>query len=267
MNKKESEMLLLLKQLRDECGAVSVKAEFEAEGTRVDELLRLADLARKADLKIALKVGGCEAIRDLLDCQQFGAEYVIAPMVETPYALQKFIDAKNKVFSEEQKKYTEFLFNVETICAFENINEILSLASQKDGLDGAVFGRVDFAGSLNESRDIINSERLNNYIFETARLCKKNNLDLVVGGAVSIESIRALQDIHQIHLNRFETRKVIFESNVLQSKNLIAGLEKTIYFELLWLQNKKDYYDEIRNEDKKRILMLQSRWEQVNKKG
>lgn len=266
MNKKESEMLSLLKQLRDECGALSVKAEFEAEGTRVDELLRLADLARKADLKIALKIGGCEAIRDLLDCQQFGAEYVIAPMIETPYAVQKYIDAKNKVFSEEQKLHTEFLFNIETISAYNNINEILSLASQKDGLNGAVFGRVDFAGSLGESRDIVNSLSLNNYICETARLCKKNNLDLVVGGAVSIESINALHDIHQIHLNRFETRKVIFDSETLQSKNLITGLEKTIYFELLWLQNKKDYYDAIRNEDKKRILMLQSRWEQVNSK-
>ena len=264
MNKKESEMLSLLKQLRDECGAVSVKAEFEAEGTRVDELLRLADLARKADLKIALKIGGCEAIRDLLDCQQFGAEYIIAPMIETPYAVQKYIDAKNKVFSDEQKLHTEFLFNIETISAYNNINEILSLASQKDGLNGAVFGRVDFAGSLGESRDIVNSKSLNNYICETARLCKKNNLDLVVGGAVSIESISALQDIHQIHLNRFETRKVIFDSETLQSKNLISGLEKTIYFELLWLQNKKDYYDLIRNEDKKRILMLQSRWEQVS---
>lgn len=266
MNKKESEMLSILKQLRDECGAVSVKAEFEAEGTRVDELLRLADLARKADLKIALKIGGCEAIRDLLDCQQFGAEYVIAPMIETSYALQKFIDAKNKVFSKEQKIHTEFLFNIETISAYENINEILSLASQKDGLDGVVFGRVDFAGSLGETRDIVNSERLNNYICETARLCKKNQLDLVVGGAVSIESIGALQDIHQIHLDRFETRKVVFESDALTSKNLIFGLEKTIYFELLWLQNKSDYYELIRNEDQKRILMLQSRWDQVNLK-
>ena len=266
MNKKESEMLSLLKQLRDEFGAVSVKAEFEAEGTRVDELLRLADLARKANLKIALKIGGCEAIRDLLDCQQFGAEYVIAPMVETPYALQKFIDAKNKVFSDEQQKHTEFLFNIETISTYQNINEILSLASQKNGLDGVVFGRVDFAGSLGESRDIVNSETLKNYICETAHLCKKNKLDLVVGGAVSIESIQSLQDVHQIHLNRFETRKVIFSGEALDSKNLTAGLEKTIYFELLWLQNKKDYYDLIRNEDQNRISMLQARWEWVNSK-
>ena len=58
MNKCEHEMLDLLKKLRQEYGAVSVKAEFEAEGTRTDELLRLIDLARRADLKVALTISG-----------------------------------------------------------------------------------------------------------------------------------------------------------------------------------------------------------------
>ena len=49
-------MLELLKRGRDEHGVVAVKAEFEAEGTRPDEFLRLLDLARRADLKVALNV-------------------------------------------------------------------------------------------------------------------------------------------------------------------------------------------------------------------
>jgi 4-hydroxy-2-oxoheptanedioate aldolase len=37
MNALEKKMLNIVKKLRDEFGLVSVKAEFEAEGTRTDE--------------------------------------------------------------------------------------------------------------------------------------------------------------------------------------------------------------------------------------
>src|SRR3984893_13056210 len=168
MNKREREMLDILKKLRQEYGAVSVKAEFEAEGTRTDELLRLIDLARRADLKIGLKIGGCEAVRDLIESKQFGVEYIIAPMVETPYALKKFIDAKNKVYTAEQKEDTGFLVNVETITGFNNLEDMVKVAKAKDGLQGIVFGRVDFAGSNGQDRSVIESGEITTYVLKTA---------------------------------------------------------------------------------------------------
>jgi hypothetical protein len=265
MNNCERQMLDLLKKLRQDYGAVSVKAEFEAEGTRTDELLRLIDLARRADLKVGLKIGGCEAVRDLLESKQFGVEYIIAPMVETPYALKKFIEAKNKVYSAEQKQDTSFLFNIETITAYNNIEGLIKEAIVPDGVQGGVFGRVDFAGSNNMSRAEINKPNVTDYVVKTAAALKAANLEMVVGGAVAIESLAELKRVHETHLNRFETRKVIFDGAALNNPDMAKALENTVHFELLWLKNKRDYYGMIQIEDASRIQMLEDRWTQIQK--
>ena len=103
MNLIEKKMFEILVNLRDNFAVKGIKAEFEAEGTRIDELLRLIDLVKKANLKLGIKIGGCEALKDLMEVKQIGTDYVIAPMIETDYALKNFIDSKNKMFDEYER--------------------------------------------------------------------------------------------------------------------------------------------------------------------
>lgn len=262
MNLDEKLMLSLLKEGKEKGLYVGIKAEFESEGVRMDEMLRLSEIARKADLEIAIKIGGCEAITDLYQTKLIGADYVVAPMVETPYALSKYIQAKNKVYSKEEKQDTKFLFNLETITAFNNIKEILKVATTTDGVDGVVFGRVDFAGSLGLSRDAISGDQISKYINQTSQLCKEYQMDFIIGGGIAKETIKSIIDMKKIHLNRFETRKIIFGAEVLNNEAALnQGLENAVRFELLWLKNKQNYYSKLSQEDQVRIEMLNQRLE------
>jgi hypothetical protein len=264
MNEMELEMVEILEKGKKEYGYLGVKAEFEAEGTRIDELLRLIEMSRKAGLNIGIKIGGCEAIRDLLEAKQIGVDYIIAPMIETPYALSKYVEAKNKVYSQFERNQTKFLFNVETQTAYNNIHEMMKQATVKDGVDGVVFGRVDYTLSKGMGRDQIIDDIITDECCDIAKICKENGLEIVVGGGVASESIPGLQKIKNIHLSRFETRKIIFSASALETSNIEHALKSAVHFELLWLKNKRAYYNGIGCEDNKRIEMLENRMQLID---
>jgi hypothetical protein len=256
VNSVEIKMLDMLKRGRDEHGVVAVKAEFEAEGTRPEELLRLLELARRADLKVALKIGGCEAVSDLLASRLYGIDYIIAPMVETPYALSKFIEAKDKIYRRKDEG-TKFLFNLETETTLRNLDAMIE--SARENQVGVVFGRVDFTLSRGMARGAINDRSITDAVLRVAAACADADLELVVGGSVSTDAISALREIQLIRLDRFETRKVIFAGEAIQSSAILGGIRNAVEFELAWLKNKRDYYGVIATEDDKRITMMETR--------
>ncbi len=255
----ENQMLELLIKGKEELGWVGVKAEFEAEGSRKEEVIFLNNLVKRAGLKLGIKIGGCEAISDLLSCKILGANYIIAPMVETPYALSKYLAAKDKIFSLSEKKNIKFLFNLETITGYNNLNDFVELIGQNSSsIDGIVFGRVDFAGSLNLDRADIASKKITDACVNVASACKNFQKEFVVGGAVSMDTVDSLRTIKKEYLTRFETRKIIFDSSIL-NKDMEDPIKYAVLFELLWLKNKFKYYNSIALEDDIRLKMLEKR--------
>lgn len=258
MNKLELQMTELLLDLKQNYHVTGIKAEFEAEGTRMEEAMRLKDVTSAVPgLGLNIKIGGCEAIKDMFDAIGLGAQRIIAPMVETPYALQKFIRAAQLVYGDELDQ-VEILVNIETYAAYQCFQQMLAIPEIKF-LNGIVIGRVDMVGSMDLNRNQVNSQQILDMSLDLAKQAKEHGLKVVVGGGVSVDSIPFFKAFPEGYLDRFETRKIIFSCpEAIQNPEM--AFIKAVQFEIMWLKNKRNYYSVIAREDEDRIQMMQERY-------
>jgi 4-hydroxy-2-oxoheptanedioate aldolase len=262
VNNLEKKMVDQLKDLRENYHVAGVKAEFEAEGTRLEEALRLKEVVTKAGLDLTIKIGGSEALKDFFDSKAIGVTHIVGPMVESAYSLKKFLASARFSYPGEEFDSVKFLVNIETITACDNIVELLS-KYDINGLAGIVFGRVDLTGSLGLTREDVNSELIFDIASKVFKVAKEKNLEVVVGGGVSKETIPFLNRFPKGTIQRYETRKVIFHCPGGLEGEYDKGILKAVGFELLWLKNKRNFYGQIFQEDAQRIEMLEKRYKRL----
>lgn len=256
MNNTERRMLDILKELKNDYGIVAIKAEFEAEGSRTDELVMLNEIIFRADMKLYVKIGGCEAVRDLDQCRLLGASGIMAPMIESPFAMSKFKQAAKKVYGDSVKD-VEWIINAETITCKNNLDAILDEAG--DFLDTVSIGRVDLSSSMGLTRAVINSDEVFDATKEIAEKCRERGYRVNFGGGISFDAIPFIQKLYPLN-QRFETRKVVFNASD-DEKFLKDGILKAMEFETLYLQNKGEYYGRMAREDQERLKMMAERLE------
>jgi 4-hydroxy-2-oxoheptanedioate aldolase len=267
MNVLEKKMVEVLQDLKENHHVVGVKAEFEAEGTRMEESLRLKEVVTRAGLDLAIKIGGCEAISNMYAARVIGVNTIIAPMIESQFALQKFMTSLKLAFPEEERDQIKFLVNIETITGYNNLDHMLEIKEQLGDLTGVVLGRVDMTGSMGLTKEDINSPQIYDIAYNICAKAKQHNLEVVIGGGVSAQTLPFLRQLPAGSVDRYETRKVIFGCPGALDENADKGILKAVGFELMYLKNKRDYYGMIFAEDRVRIDMLQSRYDKLIKEA
>jgi len=258
MRKLELKMVEILKKLKDKYDVAEIKAEFETEATRMDELMRLKEITEKAGLGLVLKIGGAEAVTDMFNGQLIGVSGIVAPMIESSYSMLKYLEAIEKHFDKDLKENLHFGANIETFLAYKNLDNILKLKNIQL-LKSLTLGRTDMCGSLGLSKRDINTDQIYKIAEDMFLKIKKKDFKTKMGGGMSPESIPFLKKLSQKKLlDFFETRKVIFKIPK-NFKKTAEGILLANEFEVLWLESKRDYYEKIYYEDVVRIKELRRR--------
>ena len=239
MFKLESSMYQQLCKLRDEYNLQGIKAEFEAEGSSFRDLMRLRRLTLKAGVKLYLKIGGVEAVRDIKDALEIDVDGLIAPMVESKFGAKKFYDSLQKVYGEHKIHTT---LNLETKNAMEQLDEILEFANGK--FDNVTIGRSDLTASYFDKDIKPDSDFTFELLQNIGQKVKNANLTFTVGGSVSAKTIDKINtqyiDLKET-IYKLETRKVILPTiSFLEKENAI---QEALKFEELYILSKKEFSD------------------------
>ena len=215
-------------------GIRAVKQSLEDEGATFKDIEIMRKITLKAGIDLNVKIGGCEAKNDIYFCKQIRVNSIVAPMVESEYALRKFI----QIAYDPKDKFTNLLINIETKDALKNLKKIIK-SKYFRFLKGIVFGRSDIAGSFNLMKKDVDSKKIFSRVHKALIFLKNKKKIIKLGGSITPASINFIEKVYKKKLLKsIETRNIEIELNKKNLENLNQSINKIFAFEMDWLKYK-----------------------------
>jgi 4-hydroxy-2-oxoheptanedioate aldolase len=242
-----------LKDLEMKCikyGVSGFKAGTEAEKQSIEDIIWLS--TQVPHLPIIVKIGGAEDNNSLKQLYHFGFRNFVAPLIETPFAVNKFATAASWV-SRGHPEVLTLSLNLESLNAFEKIDDILSCADIKF-IQKINIGKSDLADSLGPNIDANGKEVLQkaSIMIEKAKRAGKIT---GVGGSIDVSTIEEVLSI--TNPDEFETRNVVFSvrniSDPVQSVRFAIELESGL------IADDESYHQQYIDDDRARRASLEKR--------
>ena len=188
-------------------GVVGIKQSFEDEGVIFDDVVKMKRICDSVSAYISVKIGGCEAISDINNCLSLDVNGIVAPMIESEFALQKFVEAVITNIDIDKREKMKFYINVESKTAYENLDKILSSPSSKL-LTGIVIGRSDLTKSFGYGKQDVVSNKMCKVVTDILTQSKNYGFKTLMGGNIGSSSINFIQDMFSKKLlNKFTLHK------------------------------------------------------------
>ncbi|WP_165611194.1 aldolase/citrate lyase family protein [Sphingomonas jatrophae] len=182
----------------------SLKGEFEAEGLSREEIAVEVIFAARRGLDYLVKIGGCEAKSDIDYLRRLGVTSLVAPMIESGFAMSKYRDAL------PAGHFKHIGVTIETITAVDRIEEILDAGSH---LTDVTIGRSDLTASY--GGEGVDSPRTIEMVKVVAKAARARGRHVTMGGSVNVKTLHLLREDAELAglVDYVETRKVIMKSS------------------------------------------------------
>ncbi len=203
-------------KLRDNHGLIGVKGGTEVEAMNFEEINFLKQVSNNI-VPLTVKIGGPEARNDIDYMLSIGTEYILAPMVESPYGLKNFVTTMQII---DTKKEAGLSLNIETITAYKNLEDIFR-SEYFEKISSVTVGRSDLSGSIGMSVD---DDFVMQITKKIIRLAKYFNKKTSIGGQVDSGNAKYIRDT--IHSDSINTRHMIVSCSTPDiTESIIAVLE------------------------------------------
>ncbi|MDG6079363.1 hypothetical protein E3U23_09175 [Erythrobacter litoralis] len=224
-----------------------LKGEFEAEGLSRDILASEVAYAARNKLSYLCKIGGCEAKSDMRFLRQIGVRDIVAPMIESGFAMSKYMDML------PSGAFDHVGVTIETHGAVERIEEILEAGTQ---LTEVTVGRTDLTASF--GGEGVDKPETISMVKTVARAAKARGLVTTMGGSVGTGTRALLNEDDELRslLTAVETRKCVIAVDTFLEPQ---ALQDAFAVETELLRMQASYSGEIASAAESRIAQITSR--------
>lgn len=208
---------------------VGVKTSFEDEGAHPLNVYKLRNVTNKVGLDLNIKIGGAEAKTDFKMAMEMGSDSVVAPMIESPFALSKFT---------EYSKHHDITrgINIESKQGITNLGSILD-SKYSDNIDYICIGRSDLANSYERSGNYILSDEFCNVVTDALTMIKHKGLMTCMGGTLESRSYDFVKFLYENKLiDKVETRYIIFKVDDNFISNFDDAITQALIFEYEYMK-------------------------------
>ena len=225
----------------------ALKGEFEAEGLSRDAVASEAAFAARHGVPYLVKIGGCEAKSDMRFLIKQGIRSVVAPMIESPFAMRKYQEML------PPGAFDHVGVTIETADAVARIEPILDAGLK---LTEVTVGRSDLTASYGgQSVDCAETVAM---VKTVARAARQRGLPTTIGGSVNARTVQLLREDDELRdlVGSVETRKCVMKIDRFLEP---GALEEALAVEALLLDCQIAEHDTLLKAARDRVKMIRAR--------